>query len=190
MSTHPSDAVKNPPRSSGLSTYFKEFGEPIKLGERDVVFRQGESSDFLYLIQTGLLKAFYVTTGGKERIKSFLEEDDVIGNLSALMSEGGCSFTLTCLEPSALIRVRFSELLNRAEDDSLVANQLVRLLAGLAAKKERREYEFLCLSAEERYVILMDTAPELLRRVTQNDIARYLGITPVALSRIRTRIRA
>lgn len=190
MSTYPSDAVQNTQRSSGLSTYFKEFGEPIKLGERDVVFRQGERNDFLYFIQAGLLKAFYVTTSGKERIKSFLMEGDVIGNLSALMSGDGCSFTLTCLEPSSLIRVRFSELLNRAEDDSLVANQLVRLLAGLAAKKERREYEFLCLSAEERYETLMDTAPELLKRVTQNDIARYLGITPVALSRIRSRIRA
>ena len=52
-------------------------------------------------------------------------------------------------------------------------------------KKERREYEFLCLSAEERYRLLIKRSPDLVRQVTQNEIARYLGITPVALSRIR-----
>jgi DNA-binding Xre family transcriptional regulator len=32
---------------------------------------------------------------------------------------------------------------------------------------------------------LLEDAPDGLRRIKQKDIARYLGITPVALSRIR-----
>lgn len=172
-----------------LSTYFNDCGELIELDRGDVVFRQGENSDFIYSIRTGLLKAFYITADGKERIKSFVREDDVFGNLSALLSKRGCSFTLVCLEPTSLMRIRFSKFQKLAKTDLVVANQLVRLLANLAIKKERREYEFLCLSAKERYGLLADTTPELLDRVTQNDIARYLGITPVALSRIRSRMR-
>lgn len=171
-----------------MATYFEEFGEVIDFNKSDVVFRQGDDNDSIYYIQTGLLKAYYVTAGGKEYVKSFLKEADIIGSLTALTSEGGCSFTLICLEPSSLIRVPFSELLKLAEVDLAVANQLIRLLTNLAIKKERREYEFLCLSAEERYRALQETTPELLKRVTQNDVARYLGITPVALSRIRSRI--
>jgi len=34
-----------------------------------------------------------------------------------------------------------------------------------------------------------DENPHLANRVTQADIARYLGITPVALSRIRGRAK-
>lgn len=189
MSKFLAETVRGPERDFSISAYLGELGEVIDLDKGDVVFRQGDSNDFIYLIQAGLLKAYYVTAEGKEYVKSFLMEADIIGNLTALMSAGGCSFTLICLEPSSLIRVPFGELLEQANRDLAVANQLIQLLANLAMKKERREYEFLCLSAEERYGILKETAPELLERVTQNDVARYLGITPVALSRIRSRIR-
>ena len=35
--------------------------------------------------------------------------------------------------------------------------------------------------------MLLGRSPELFDKVAQKDIARYLGITPVALSRIRKR---
>lgn len=184
-----SETVRGAEREGCIPTLIDELGEIVDLDKGEIVFRQGEGNNFIYLIRAGLLKAYYVTAEGKEYVKSFLMEGDVIGSLTALMSAGECSFTLICLEPSSLVRVPFGEMLAQAKSDLAVANQLILLLANLAAKKERREYEFLCLSAEDRYRILRDTTPELLERVTQNDIARYLGITPVALSRIRTRIR-
>lgn len=57
-------------------------------------------------------------------------------------------------------------------------------------KKERREYELLCLSAEDRYRALMENTPQLADMVTQNEIALYLGVTPVGLSRIKKRVAA
>jgi hypothetical protein len=55
-------------------------------------------------------------------------------------------------------------------------------------KKERREYELLCLPAEARYRALLERQPNIYESITQNDIARYPGITPVALSRIKQTI--
>lgn len=66
----------------------------------------------------------------------------------------------------------------------------VEHLLKFALTKERRETEFLTESAEVRYRMLFDSSPELFDKVTQKDIARYLGITPVALTRIRNRSRA
>lgn len=65
---------------------------------------------------------------------------------------------------------------------------LNEFLLALAMKKEQREYEFLCLSAAERYLLFCQREAELVPRLSQLDIARYLGITPVALSRIRRRL--
>ena len=36
----------------------------------------------------------------------------------------------------------------------------------------------------------MQNTPDLLKLVTQNEIARYLGVTPVGLSRIKKRVMA
>ncbi len=170
-----------------LASYFAKVGQKHQYDKGDVVFKQGDFNDNLYYLSSGLLKAFYMTPDGKVFVKSFIRESNVIGNLTALMSEEPCSFSLVCLEPCSLLHIKFSYLVQLAENDIAIANALIKLLINLAIKKERREYEFLCLSAEERYQIIKQQAPDLLKRVTQNDIARYLGITPVALSRIRAR---
>ncbi len=171
-----------------LVSYIETFGEQYKCDKGAIIFNQGDASDDLYFVETGLLKAFYVTIEGKEFVKSFIREGNVIGSLTALMSNDNCSFSLVALEPCSLHRIKFSELTQTAEKDITMANIFIKLLFNFSMKKERREYEFLCLSAEERYQLIKEQTPDLLDRVTQNDIARYLGITPVALSRIRARI--
>jgi len=54
--------------------------------------------------------------------------------------------------------------------------------------KARREWEFMTLSAEQRYLVLMQTHPELEERISQYHLASHLGISPVSLSRIRRRL--
>ena len=47
---------------------------------------------------------------------------------------------------------------------------------------------YLINSPEERYLMLQKDRPELLQRISQHQIASFLGITAVSLSRIRNRI--
>jgi hypothetical protein len=82
----------------------------------------------------------------------------------------------------------FSALHKASRTNSDIAASIVDFLLNFAMKKEAREYELLCLSPEERYKKLLEETPEILSLVTQNEIARYLGITPVGLSRIKKRV--
>jgi CRP-like cAMP-binding protein len=56
-------------------------------------------------------------------------------------------------------------------------------------RKERREMELLTLSPEERYRGFVRDHPELALTLKQRDIASYVRVTPVALSRIKARLR-
>jgi len=47
---------------------------------------------------------------------------------------------------------------------------------------------YLLNSPQERYLTLLKERPELLQRIPQHQIASFLGITPVSLSRIRNRV--
>ena len=69
--------------------------------------------------------------------------------------------------------------------------QQLALIASIAstALQERRERELLTLNAEERYRLLVQERPELVSLVPQKDLARYIGVTPVAMSRIVSRVR-
>ena len=55
-------------------------------------------------------------------------------------------------------------------------------------EKSEREWSFLCENATERYLKFCKEHPQLLQRVSQNDIACYLGISNVSLSRIVSKL--
>ena len=151
------------------------------------VFRQGDDNKSLYFIQSGLLKAYYTTSEGKEAVKSFLSDNDFIGSLSAAYSQQSCTFSLICLERTKLLQISFNTILDYCQKDHQFSVEIIEFLLAFAMKKERREYEFLCLDAQSRYRQIISDTPHLLERVTQNDLARYLGVTPVGLSRIKKR---
>jgi CRP-like cAMP-binding protein len=153
----------------------------------EFLFRQGDEDRSVYVLQTGLLKAYYLSDERKENIKSFIQAGELIGSLAAAYFKEYCSFSVVCLEPSVTVELDFDVLYAAKRDDLEMASAMVEHLLNFSMKKERREREFLTESAEERYRMLMDRSPELFDKVTQKDIARYLRITPVALSRIRKR---
>ncbi len=170
---------------------FAEFlssrGRPLRLDAGDHLFRQGDENRCLYLLQDGLLKAYYVTAAGREYTKSFIQAGDLIGSLAAAYLREPCSFSLVALEEARALELDFDVLRRATEEDLELASATVDHLLRFAMKKERREHDFLTRSAQERYRMLEEHSPEILSRVTQKDIALYLGITPVALSRIRGR---
>ena len=164
-------------------------GKRLELDRGQVLLRQGERDNRVFVVRSGLLKAFYQTLEGNESIKSFLAEGEGIASLQAVAGPGESTFGLQALEPASVVAVPGERLMALQRDPAL-APLLSRLLLNVAMKKERREYELLCLSAERRYALFCQRSPALLQRVTQADIARHLGVTPVALSRIRKRLNS
>jgi CRP-like cAMP-binding protein len=54
-------------------------------------------------------------------------------------------------------------------------------------ERERREYHLLALDAGERYQRFLEDFPGLAERITQANIASYIGIKPESLSRLHRR---
>lgn len=151
------------------------------------LFHQGDEIGDLFIVKQGLLKAYYITESGKEFVKSFIAEGQLIASLSALLGRGRCTFSVVALEDCEVRVAPRQQVLVLQEGGVEALRGLNNVLLDLAQKKEKREYEFLCLSAEERYQSFLKEYPEIADRISQVDIAAYLGITPVALSRIKAR---
>lgn len=168
--------------------FVKQHGIHVSIQKGEYLFRQGELLANIFVVQSGLFKASYLDCKGKETIKSFIVAQDVITSLSAVYGSMPSSFSLLALESSHVISLPFSSLINASQQNQLLANNLIELLMQFAMKKERREYELLQLSAEQRLVQLFQKQPSIVNAVTQNDLAKYIGITPVGLSRIKKRL--
>jgi len=71
----------------------KNYGETVQVSKRSHVFSQHDKDQNIYLIQEGVLKAYYLSEDGKEYIKSFLFSGDIIASLQGLTGHS-CSFSL------------------------------------------------------------------------------------------------
>jgi len=171
-------------RHERLRSHVRE--RTLRAGEH--VIRQGEACSDIFVLRAGLVKIYYVTREGKEWVKSFIMDRGVFGSRSAQMAGEGSAFAVVCVEDTSLAAIPYSVFLEASLQDARLMETVFRFNEWLGLKKERREYDLLCRSAEERYRTFVVREAELAGRLTQVDIARYLGITPIALSRIKRRI--
>ena len=154
----------------------------------DHVIKQGDVCSDIFVLRAGLVKIYYVTREGKEWVKSFIVDRGVFGSRSAQIAGEGSAFAAVCVEGSEVAAIAYSVFLEASLQDPALMKLVFRFNEWLGLKKERREYDLLCRSAEERYRVFLARDAELAARLTQVDIARYLGITPIALSRIKRRV--
>jgi CRP-like cAMP-binding protein len=173
-------------KHAGLRSHLKE--RTVRAGEH--VIKQGDVCTDIFVLRAGLVKMYYVTREGKEWVKSFIMDRGVFGSRIAQMAGEGSAFAIVCVEDSTLVTLPYSAFLEASLRDATLMEMVFRFNEWLGLKKERREYDLLCRSAEERYRTFVARDAQLAGRLTQVDIARYLGITPIALSRIKRRVAA
>lgn len=156
---------------------------------------------YLVLIERGLL-AQTVLHEGRETTVAFLERGDVSGNLYALYddllresSAGWMGYEGTpapTYRVSAVTEARvilldgrmISTLAGRYGEWATLRS---RLLLEQTLRQAQREEERLTRSSDERYDALVERSPEAVSQLTQREIARYLGISEVTMSRLMAR---
>lgn len=179
-------------RLAPLSDESWAAGEPFftahRLAAGEHVIGAGDVVDRVYFLTSGLARYYYLTPGGKELNKSFSTEGQVLSSISSLVEGAPSPFFVQALEPSECLSIKYADVLALGEKHrqwEVVARRLVEILA---IKKELREADFLLLSAAERYQKFLEEHARFVGRIPNYHIASYLGITEVALSRIRGRL--
>lgn len=147
----------------------------VKKGE--IIQYTGEVDSKIYHIKNGLLRSYTIDKKGKEHIFTFASEGWSIGD--ATPPEEPCELFIDALEDSKLVVLE-----KDIERDAKPANfkQLIKRMLVL----QQRIIMMMSESAIDRYEHFEKTYPMLLQRIPQRMIASYLGITPEALSKLRS----
>lgn len=152
------------------------------------VFAAADGSDDVFLLLSGLVKLVYTTAEGEDWIKSFILDRGVFSGRGASDAGAGESYGAVCLEPCRFVRLPRGFVQGAVAADAALAATYAEFAEWVLARKQAREAALLTMSAEARYRALRAGAPEALARLPQGDVARFLGVTPVAFSRIKRRV--
>ncbi len=160
----------------------------LKPGE--ALFLAGERKPFAFAVLEGVVKMVYETPGGDAWIKGFAGPGVCFASLTALENNGVTSYSAYAVTPSTIDQVSYLALEQLASQHLPWQRALSNAFRFYGQRKEQREMELLTLPPPERYLRFMHTYPGLAALVRQRDIASYVRVTPVALSRIRSRLKS
>lgn len=154
----------------------------------EYLLRAGAISTNFYLVLKGVLRQFYTTAAGREFNKSFSLENEPCGAFHSALTKAPSRFSIQALEDGQLLCFCFDDL-NALFDVDPHWSRLGRHAAEMQTLiNEEREASFLLDSAPTRYQNFLEQYPDLEKRIPHYHIASYLGITNVALSRIRKKM--
>jgi CRP-like cAMP-binding protein len=163
---------------------------PQRRPKGSVLIRQGRASTGLFVLQSGMVKLAYRTAAGDEWIKSFIADVGLFAANDPWNAPTPSRFTAECLEACEVVELPLAWAGAQIAREPRLLTAYAHFSAWVRRRKEEREEALLCESAEERYRAFLATMPELARRLRQGDIARFMRVTPIALSRIKRRIAA
>jgi CRP-like cAMP-binding protein len=158
------------------------------LAPGEAIFEVDVPWPWLSVVTRGLVKLVYLRADGGERIKSFIAEGGFFASLAGLAPPGRTCFAAVALAETEVEQIGYAQLLELGDRHIAWQRALRSGIEHYGARKEKRERELLTLTPLERYRVFLAEEPALAARIAQKDLALYLGITPVALSRIRGRL--
>jgi len=160
--------------------------KPIKRGE--LFISEGQIPRKFAFIHEGLFRYYYVDDKGSEFTKGFFPENSFLSSYSAMIQHKPSHFSIEALEDATISVIKYQDWQSILSTHPCWQSLLLALIEKAFIKKESREREFLLFDAEKRYRIFLENYPGLDQRIKQHLIASYLGITSVALSRIRRKM--
>jgi len=170
--------------ASNLSGQLLENCSLIHKKAGDNIVTAGIASGGFFLCLSGLLRNYYLIDDGKYFNKSFIVAPSAAGALAEYVDGTPGRFNVDCLEDSLLLKISF-QWLRKNEQDEAVQRMYISLIEHLALVKERREESLLTEDAAHRYRFFRREYHTLEKRIPDYHIAAYLGITPVAFSRMK-----
>lgn len=179
------------PLSAGKWEEYLGYYHRVEVPARTVLLREGEVSRKAWLIEKGCVRAWF-SSKGRDITFQFFVEDMAVSSAESFRKKIPSVFTLETVEPCVLHWIHKKNMDQMMQEILEVPASRDRMIDTLFERQVNYANHFLSFikyTPQERYEHLLAERPDLILRVPQQYIASYLGITPVSLSRIKSKRR-
>ena len=149
--------------------------------------RENEFCNYVGFVDKGLFNFFYLIDG-VDHIRGFFFMNDFISNYPCFLLGNKSKFYIRALENSSITLIHKNNLFLLYKQIPKIQELSRNVVENLYIEISEKYESFFLKTAEERYVELINSEPNIIKTVPQYMIASYLGITPEGLSRIKKRI--
>ncbi len=153
------------------------------------IINQGQLAPKIYFLIKGSVRYLSLSEDGKEFTQSFASAPGIAGSTRAMTRKTKALFSIEVLDDVLCLEFDWSYFFATMKDKPGFMMAYNSLLENLFIKKEEREYAFVQQTAEQRYLNFLVENRQLSDKLPLKMIASHIGITPIALSRIRKKLK-
>jgi len=152
--------------------------------KNDFLLKSDEVCKYFYFVEQGLAKSFSYNKN-QEFIMAFFQENMMFTELSSYLAQKPSKYILIALENTTIKYIHRDAIERHCKRHHSIETLVSKLFAITSVCFMNRISEMLEENAKERYNNFINNYPDLLKRISLGDLANYIGITQVSLSRIR-----
>jgi CRP-like cAMP-binding protein len=156
----------------------------------DYLTQSGEICKNTYFVNKGLLRLYDINEKGIEKNTLFAKEEWWVSDLYSFHSQKPGTYFLQALEDTEVLQISKHAL----EDLLLAIPKLERfwriLHINAFIAQQERVMHMISKTAEDRYLDFIGKFPDAELRISQKNIASYLGITPEFLSKMKNTLKS
>lgn len=159
-----------------------------KLYKQDeIVLKKGDICNHIFFIEKGTLKTYFTNDLGKEAINGIAIENNFCSSISSFINQTPSSESIKALEETRLIYINFRNFKLLIEKFPVYKEIYIKILEDYLTFTTWRLESVMLMDAKERYNTLMKVFPKLFLKISNKDMAEYMGISPETLSRIKSK---
>lgn len=150
----------------------------------EFLIREGEVEQYLYFIETGAVKVFYLTEFD-EHIVRLGYDGSMLNSLSSFLKNEPSELYIEAIKKTTVKRIKKETIRRYVEQNEHSLRQYNRFLEMVLSQQIDREIDLLVTSPSERLKRVLKRSPKLFQYIPLKYIASYLRMKPETLSRIR-----
>jgi CRP-like cAMP-binding protein len=158
---------------------------PRLFRKRQYVLQEGNVCTHFNFVVRGCLRSYKIDEKGNIHVLQFASENNWINDLGSFHDERASALNIDALEDTVVLQITRDDLISLYKK----APKFDRIFRVLIEKGfihlQKRLLQNISSTAEERYQSFLDLYPHLANRLSQVQIAAFLGVTPEFLSRLR-----
>jgi len=165
-----------------LKTYFAENAENYSYKIGETIYHEGDNSNYIFLIQKGIVKTFKIDEQGKELITALHKSDDLFG-FTSFMQNMAYQESATAIENTVVFRLLKNDLKNVLNRNHEVNLDLIDYLTDnvLEIKDQLLQMAYSSVRKKTANTILqfankIKNHPEDGIRISRSDLASVAGI--------------
>ncbi|MBA6156644.1 Crp/Fnr family transcriptional regulator [Tenacibaculum sp. S7007] len=179
------------PLSSNSRNEFRQIFSLKTYKKGSVIAGYNQTKGKFFLIKEGITCSYLNDEKGKKVIRTLFLPMSVMASLKSIINQpnvNNVNVNFHCLTDCKILIADLDDFLNLVDKHHDISKLYIQILEKSYSELIRRITHLTTLEATERYLHLKKIAPSIENQIPQYQIASYLNITPIQLSRIRKKL--